>query len=177
MPGESVRRICSSPAALETKKVSAVMKLLREPLLQFLLLGALLFGVSAMVGSGPLPESDRRIVVTTGRIENLKLSFRRAEGRDPTPAETQSLIDDYVREEVLCREARALGLDRDDTIIRSVLRQRMEYLALGAGPKRVAADLAGRAAEKKAVLDAAYQKQLAHYQVTVEKSSAGALAP
>jgi hypothetical protein len=154
-----------------------VTKLLREPLVLFLLIGALLFGVSALVGTGPMPESDRRIIVNSGRIQNLKISFRRAEGHDPTPAETQGLIDDYVREEVLCREARALGLDRDDTIVRSVLRQRMEYLALGAGPKRTAKDPAGRAAEKKAVLDAAYQQQLAHYQVMVEKSSAGGLAP
>jgi hypothetical protein len=153
------------------------MKLLREPLVLFLLIGALLFGVSAMVGSGPLPESDRRIIVTRGRIENLKLSFRRAEGHDPSPAETQDLIADYIREEVLCREARTLGLDRDDTIVRSVLRQRMEYLALDAGPKRTAKDLAGRAAQKKAVLDATYQKQLANYQVTVEKTPSGSFAP
>jgi hypothetical protein len=153
------------------------MKLLREPLVLFLLIGALLFGVSAMVGSGPLPESDRRIIVTRGRIENLKLSFHRAEGRDPSPAETQNLIDDYIREEVLCREARTLGLDRDDTIVRSVLRQRMEYLALDAGPKRTAHDPAGRAAQKQAVLDASYRKQLANYQVTVERTPSGSLAP
>ena len=153
------------------------MKLLREPLVLFLLLGAALFGISAWVGTGPLPESDRRIVVTAGRIENLKISFRRAEGHDPSPPETRDLIDDYIREEVLCREARALGLDRDDTIVRSVLRQKMEYLALDAGPKRTAKDLAGRAAQKKAVLDSTYQKQLARYQVTVEKPSSGSLAP
>jgi len=150
------------------------MKLLREPLVHFLLLGALLFGVSAVVPPAAGVDSEHRIVITPGRIENLNLSFRRAEGRDPTPAEAQFLIDDYVREEVLCREARALGLDRDDTLVRTVLRQRMEYLAAGAGPKPASGDLATQSAQRKALLDAAYQKELGHYQVTVQR---GPVAP
>ena len=148
------------------------MKLLREPLVHFLFLGALLFGVSALVGPSTVGDSDHRIAITPGRIANLNLSFRRAEGQAPTAQDTDLLIADYIREEVLCREARALGIDRDDTLVRTVLRQRMEYLAAGAGPKPVSRDLAAQAAQRKAALDAAYQKELVHYQVIVQRGSA-----
>jgi len=148
------------------------MKLLREPLIHFSLLGGLLFGIAAVAPPAAGIDSEHRIVITPGRIENLNLSFQRAEGRAPTPAEAEFLIDDYVREEVMCREARALGLDRDDTLVRTVLRQRMEYLAAGAGPKPVSRDLAAQAAQRKAALDAAYQKELVHYQVIVQRGSA-----
>jgi hypothetical protein len=103
------------------------MKLLREPLVHFLLLGAVLFGVFALVGDRT-SERAGHIVVTPGHLEHLMVSFTRTWQRPPTAQELAGLIDDYIREEVLYREAVAMGLDRDDTIVRRRLRQKLEFL-------------------------------------------------
>jgi hypothetical protein len=103
------------------------MKLLREPLVHFLLLGAVLFGVFALVGDRGSARAGH-IVVTPGHLEHLMVSFTRTWQRPPTAPELAGLIDDYIREEVLYREAVAMGLDRDDTIVRRRLRQKLEFL-------------------------------------------------
>ncbi|MGH9461854.1 MAG: peptidyl-prolyl cis-trans isomerase [Vicinamibacteria bacterium] len=99
----------------------------REPLVHFLALGAALFLWYGVSGGGP--ASDRRIVITPGQIDQMVEIFGKTWQRPPTPQELAGLIDDYVREEVLFREAMAMGLDRDDTIIRRRLRQKVEFLA------------------------------------------------
>jgi hypothetical protein len=103
------------------------MKLLHEPLVHFLLLGAVLFGVFALVGDRGSARVGQ-IVVTPGHIEHLTVSFTRTWQRPPTAPELAGLIDDYIREEVLYREALVMGLDRDDTIVRRRLRQKLEFL-------------------------------------------------
>lgn len=72
-------------------------------------------------------EPDK-VMVTQGKIENLVAIFARTWQRPPTEWELEGLIQDYVREEVLYREALALGLDRDDTIVRRRLRQKLEFV-------------------------------------------------
>jgi hypothetical protein len=103
------------------------MQLLREPLVHFLLLGTVLFGVFALVGDRGRARTGH-IVVTPGHIEHLTVGFTRTWQRPPTTQELAGLIDDYIREEVLYREAVAMGLDRDDTIVRRRLRQKLEFL-------------------------------------------------
>jgi hypothetical protein len=103
------------------------MKFLREPLVHFLLLGAALFGIFGLLGRWTNDRPDR-IVITPGLIENLQLGFVRSSQRQPTPKEMDAVIEDYVREEVLNREAVARGLDRDDPVVRRRLRERMEFL-------------------------------------------------
>lgn len=103
------------------------MQLLREPLVHFLLLGVMLFGVFALVGDRS-SERTGQIVVTPGHIEHLTVSFTRTWQRPPAVRELAGLIEDYIREEVLYREAVAMGLDRDDTIVRRRLRQKLEFL-------------------------------------------------
>jgi len=102
--------------------------LLREPLLHFLLLGAGLFVALDLVGKGSNGDPGR-IVVTQGQIEHIAATFARVHERLPDPPELEALIRDHVREEVYVREALALGLDRDDTIIRQRLRQKVEFLS------------------------------------------------
>jgi PPIC-type PPIASE domain len=105
-----------------------VKRLLTEPLLHFLLLGAAVFVVFAILDR-PDGLKGGKIVVTAGKIEHLRASFTRVWQRPPSPDELDGLIQDHVREEVLAREAVALGLDRDDTVIRRRLRQKMEFIA------------------------------------------------
>ena len=100
---------------------------LREPLLHFLLIGTGLFVVSGFLGE-PTP-SDTRVVVTPGHVERLVEAWRRTWQRPPTAQELEGLIEDHIKEEILYREAIAMGLDRNDTIIRRRLRQKMEFLA------------------------------------------------
>ena len=72
---------------------------------------------------------DVRIVVSAATVESLAGNWARLRHRPPTAAEIEGLIDDHIREEVLYREALALGLDRDDTIIRRRLRQKLEFVS------------------------------------------------
>ena len=107
--------------------MSRGMKLLREPLVHFLVLGAALFLLYKIVAD-PVGDRSDRIVVTSGHIERLVEGWKRTWQRPPTRKELEGLIEDHIREEILYREARAMGLDRDDTIIRRRLRQKMEFL-------------------------------------------------
>jgi hypothetical protein len=102
--------------------------LLKEPLLQFLVLGAALFGLYHFVG-GNKAEAPERIIVSSARIANLADGFASTWQRPPGKEELQGLVDDYIRDEVFYREGRAAGLDRDDVIIRRRVRQKMEFFA------------------------------------------------
>jgi hypothetical protein len=104
------------------------MKLVREPLVHFLLLGAGLFVVAGLMSKGSDAEPGK-IVVTTGQIEHLAAGYERAHQRPPSPDELDALIRDWIRQEAYYREALALGLDRDDAIIRQRLRQKMEFIS------------------------------------------------
>ena len=93
-------------------------RILKEPLLHFLLLGICLFA-AARVLSKPAPQATpRHIVVSEGQVEHLINGFTSQRQRPPTPAELKGLIDDWVREEIAVREAMALGLDRGDAVVR-----------------------------------------------------------
>ncbi len=102
-------------------------KWLSEPLVHFLLLGALVFGWYAWV-SADLPGEDE-IRVTRGQQEHLVTAFGKTWQRPPTQAEFVNLVDDWIREEIAYREGLRMGLDTDDTIIRRRLRQKLELLA------------------------------------------------
>ena len=103
------------------------MKLLREPLFHFLILGAGLFALFGLVDDSEGQRTDR-IVVTAGQIEWLAEGWTRTWQRPPTPAELDGLVEDHIREEVFYREALAMGLDRDDMVVRRRLRQKVEFL-------------------------------------------------
>jgi hypothetical protein len=104
------------------------MKFIREPLVHFLVLGAVIFFISSLLRN---PEADKqdRIVVTAGHIKQVIEGWSRTWQRPPAPQELEGLIEDYIREEVFYREALVLGLDRDDTIVRRRLRQKVEFLS------------------------------------------------
>ena len=105
------------------------MKLLREPLLHFMFIGAaiyLLYGAFAE----PLPEADdKTIVVTAGEIEWMQTSWQKRWNRPPTAAEFDGLIQQYIKETVLYREALTMGLNQHDQVIRRRLAQKLEFLA------------------------------------------------
>jgi hypothetical protein len=100
---------------------------LREPLVHFLAIGALIF-LSFHLWSGGGPGTNR-IVITPGQVESMTARFLRTWQRPPSDAELKGLIDDHVRGVMAAREAMSLGLDQDDTIIQRRLRQKLEFLA------------------------------------------------
>ena len=104
------------------------MKLLRDPLIHFLALGAALFAFHA-AWSALVTRADRQLVVDTGEITRQSQLFAVENGRPPSDPELQGIILSYVEEEVLAREARRLGLDADDTVVRRRLAQKMRLLS------------------------------------------------
>ena len=100
--------------------------ILREPLLQFLLIGLGLFLLHAGIAS----RGERlRIVVDRARVDGLSSQYEATWGRPPTSDELAALVDGWVREEIAFREGVELGLDRDDPVIRRRVRQKLEVMA------------------------------------------------
>jgi hypothetical protein len=102
-------------------------RFIREPFIHFLLLGAAIFIANRLV-SGRADNQPRKIVITQGQVTSMVIGFSRTWQRPPTREELEGLIRDRVREEVYYREALAMGLDRDDTIIRRRLQQKLEFV-------------------------------------------------
>jgi PPIC-type PPIASE domain len=102
-------------------------KLLREPLVHFLVLGAVLLAVFG-VRDGRPPSDRQRISVGAEQLARMSDMFERTWQRPPTQPEMNGLIEDFLREEIFYREALAMRLDRDDTVIRRRLRQKMEFV-------------------------------------------------
>lgn len=103
-------------------------KLLREPLLHFLALGfALFLAYGWLSGRGVL--AGDRIVITHGRVEQLAAGFEAIHQRTPTANEMDGMIEESVREEIYSREAKSMGLDQDDTIIRRRLMTKLQFLS------------------------------------------------
>jgi hypothetical protein len=103
-------------------------RIIRDPLFHFLMLGAAIF---AIYGFARRHSTDKpgEIVVTQGTIENLVTGFTRTWQRPPTEEDLRGLIRDYIREEAAYRQALAMGLDRDDMILRRRLRQKLEFVS------------------------------------------------
>ena len=118
----------ANPTYIE-KRIYLEVKLLREPLLHFMFIGAaiyLLYGVFAE----PAPEeTDKTIVVSTGEVEWMQTAWQKRWNRPPTAEEFDGLIQQYIRETVLYREALTMGLNQHDQVIRRRLAQKLEFLA------------------------------------------------
>ena len=110
--------------------MSKIKRWLREPLLHFLLLGVALFAIYGYMhrGRGGV-ESSRQIALTLDDLRTMDAYFESQWHRPPTPQEFQAMVEDKVREEVLYREGLAMGLDKDDTIVKRRMAQKMQFLA------------------------------------------------
>ena len=120
-----------------------LLRILREPLFHFLLIGAALFAIyhylppaapaltpqplQAAAPAGQAPS--RQIVLSFDSLARLATVFQSQWGRDPTPKELDRLVEADVQEEILYREGLAMGLDKDDEIVRRRMAQKMQFLA------------------------------------------------
>jgi hypothetical protein len=134
---------------------------LASPAVVFLFVGALLFGLQAFL-SGRAAEADsNRIEVTAAEVGFLADRWTRQWNRPPIERELRGLVDDYVRQEVLYREALALGFDRGDEVIRRRMVQKYEMLT---------EDLAAQLEPSDAALQAYFQENLERYRYPERRS-------
>lgn len=121
--------IAHNPADAVTGKLTGLRSFLRraarEPFLHFLLLGALLFAVNEYL---EVRSRFTRITITQDVVKGIAANYQLQYGMPPSPQQLDSLVDEYIREEVFYHEALKLGLDRDDEIIRRRLVQKYEFL-------------------------------------------------
>lgn len=113
----------------EKKPVAAgtLHRLLRDPMLHFIVAGAIIFGVTQLVAAYR-DHSARTIVVDDALRTRIGKLYALQLGAAPTDVQLAGLVDTYVHDEVLYREALALGLDQGDEIIRRRLVQKMGFL-------------------------------------------------
>lgn len=109
--------------------------LLKEPFVQFIILGALLFAGNAL-WERQVTKSDYTIIVQPGEMERQAVIFASENRRQPTDEDIRALLFSHVEEEVLLREAQRLGLGEDDTIIRRRLAQKMRFLIEDTGDSK-----------------------------------------
>jgi hypothetical protein len=103
------------------------MRFLGEPLVQFLVLGGVLFAAYSLFA--PVDKAPtERIIIDRSVIDSLEAAFQATWQRAPTEIERRGLIDGHVAEELLYREAQKLDLDQDDVVIRRRMRQKMQFL-------------------------------------------------
>ena len=115
----------TAPTGLRPQIAARLRPALREPLTHFLVLGILIFAVAHW-----LEQRSQRYVITIGPAElaRIETSYVQQYGGEPSPAQVRTMVDNTVREEIYLREALALGLDRNDEIVRRRLAQKYQFL-------------------------------------------------
>ena len=130
MVEDNERRDASAPRRV-------LSSLLREPLVHFLAIGGVLLGAYSLLDRAPeVEETSNEIALTVDSMAQLLMIFESQWKRQPTQGEFNAMIEDRIREEILYREALALGLDRDDTIVKRRMAQKMQFLAEGVAAQR-----------------------------------------
>jgi len=109
-------------------KHSIFSKLLKEPLLHFLLIGVGLFFLFSQLNSDEETSNTQQIIINKSTLEVLSSAFMEENGIPPTDKEIQKLLKNDIREEILYQEAISQGLDKNDRVIRHRLAQKMTYL-------------------------------------------------
>lgn len=105
------------------------MRLYRDPLLHFAVAGALLFvGYALMNGGETDTPSTDPVHIGEGEVRWLKETFANQWQRMPNDNELRGLVAGYLEEELFAREAKTLGLDQNDTIVRRRLAQKLAFL-------------------------------------------------
>lgn len=116
----------ATQASAPAKTSGLLRRLCAEPFVQFLCLGGLIFALHQYVGAD---SAAYRIDVRHSDIERLRAQAQKQWGKEPDAAQLHDMLQDYIREEVLYRQALATGMDQDDVIVRRRLAQKMEFLA------------------------------------------------
>ena len=115
-------------------------RLFTEPLVQFFVLGLMLFLLISYISPSQMRGDSAKDISVDEKVLMEYVQFQRKSFDSETASnllasmssdQRKDLIDNYVRDEALFREAMALGLNTNDEIIRRRLIQKMEYIAQG----------------------------------------------
>jgi parvulin-like peptidyl-prolyl isomerase len=109
-------------------KFEIIKNIIRNPLLHFFILGVLIYVAFGSFSVQEYSDSQRTIVVSPTTINWLEDTWEKRWNRPPTKEELNGLINQYIRETILYREALALQLDKNDIIVRRRLAQKFEFL-------------------------------------------------
>ena len=155
----------SSPHRRVASFFLAVRRWLREPLIHFLLIGAFLFAADRYMQpvSGGTPSS-KQIQLSLDDLSQMVMLFQSQWRREPTAQELARLVENKVQEEILYREALAMGLEKDDTIVKRRMAQKLRFLA---------EDVAAAREPETAELKSWFEKNNAH----VRTAQPGELPP
>ena len=103
-------------------------KILHEPLVHFLVLGALVFVIYAYV-SDDTDGDEHKIVIAKAEVKQLTYRWKKKHFRPPNSKEKQELLDKAIYNEIMSREASRIGLDKNDFIIKRRLTQKLEFVS------------------------------------------------
>ena len=103
-------------------------KILKEPLLHFLLIGLGLFFIYGLVNTKP---TQSEIIIDEGLINEIVAKWELQRNRKPTLEELTGLVNEFVEQEVLYQEALSMNLDHNDEIVKRRLAQKMEFISDG----------------------------------------------
>ena len=117
------------PERAKSGRGAPLIRLLREPLAHFLLIGLGLFFAYSAFNPTAGQSGSYQILLTTDDVRQMPSTFAAQWQRAPSPEEMRGLIEQKIREEILYREALQLGLDKEDVIIKRRLAQKMQFLA------------------------------------------------
>jgi peptidyl-prolyl cis-trans isomerase C len=110
------------------QNIYLVMKrLFQEPFIQFLILGVLLFLFVSFIQQ-QTDRQSREITVSNEQVGLMMMNYKAQTGMLPTKQQLDAMIDDYIKEEISYREAKKMGLDKDDEIIKRRLAQKFDFL-------------------------------------------------
>ncbi|MFO0587173.1 MAG: peptidyl-prolyl cis-trans isomerase [Polyangiaceae bacterium] len=131
MPPAAADAVAGTPMKSAPSSGKILRAAAREPLLHFVVAGGLLFAVHARVAKPPAG----RIAIEKAYVDALRAEEKQRTGQAPTDEQTRNLVERTVDDEVLYREALALGLDKGDLIVRRRLLQKMELIARASVPE------------------------------------------
>ncbi len=118
------------PPAAPHPVAAFARRVLKEPLTHFLVLGTALFAIGAYVQrSDVAADTPKQIVLTLDELQQLNMVFQSQWRQQPTPEQFDALVEAKIKEEILYREALALGLDKDDEIVKRRMAQKMQFVA------------------------------------------------
>ena len=109
-------------------ETTGLRRFLGQPVVHFFALATAIYALNYWLGEEAEQHEAPQITVTQGQIEWMAATWESRWTRPPTKAELQRLVDHHVRETVLYREALAMGLDKEDVVIRRRLAQKIEFL-------------------------------------------------
>jgi hypothetical protein len=106
--------------------IESMKKIIQEPLFHFLAIGMLLFIVYGLINT---EESKDEIIIDTNLVSELSAKWQSKRDRQPNLLELRGMVDEYITQEVLYREALAMNLDHNDEIVKRRLAQKMEFIS------------------------------------------------